>query len=132
MVFAVTYCIGLDLGSAEGGDYTCLSVLEHYDNDDEGKPKFVLRWLDRWNSLLPVESIKRLSQVIARPPLLYNADVAIDARGAGWYIASELERLQLGNVRRIMSTAGAEENTKLPVHLQRPAHWSERPKSGPQ
>jgi hypothetical protein len=62
--------------------------------------------------LLPMESIKKVSRTIARPPLLYHADIAIDARGAGWYIAAELERLELGNVRRIMSTAGAEENIK--------------------
>ena len=107
----MTYCVGLDLGT-EGGDWTAISVLEHFADTDDGKPRFVIRWIERWRDLRPREAIREVAQTLSRPPLLYSADIAIDARGVGWYMADELSRLELGTVRRIMSTAGAEETTK--------------------
>jgi hypothetical protein len=106
-----TYFVGCDLGT-EDQDFTAISVVEGGDFNDEGKPLFKLRWLDRWRSLTSPESIQKIAQMVLRPPLLGNAELVVDARGLGWPICDELERLGHG-VRRVMTTSGTEENTKV-------------------
>jgi hypothetical protein len=104
------YFVGVDLGT-EGQDWTAVSVLEAGDFDENDKPIFKLRWLDRWHDLTSPETVQKITQIALRPPLFGNAELMVDARGLGWPICDELERLGL-NVRRVMTTSGAEESTK--------------------
>src|SRR5918911_1493040 len=104
------YFVGVDLGT-EGQDWTAVSVLEAGDFDENDKPIFELRWLNRWHDLTSPETVQKIAQIALRPPLFGNAELMVDARGLGWPIADELARLGLG-VRRVMTTSGTEESTK--------------------
>ena len=104
------YFIGVDLGT-EDQDWTAVSVVEAGDFDQNDKPIFKLRWLDRWHDLTSPETVQKIMQMSLRPPLFGNAELMVDARGLGWPICDELERLGLG-VRRVMTTSGTEESTK--------------------
>ena len=111
------YFVGVDLGT-EDQDWTAVSVVEAGDFDQNDKPIFKLRWLDRWHDLTSPETVKKIlqmalrsPQMALRPPLFGNAELMVDARGLGWPICDELARLGLG-VRRVMTTSGTEESTK--------------------
>jgi hypothetical protein len=104
------YFVGVDLGT-EDQDWTAVSVVEAGDFDQNDKPIFKLRWLDRWHDLTSPETVQKIMQMALRPPLFGNAELMVDARGLGWPICDELARLGLG-LRRVMTTAGSEENTK--------------------